>query len=446
MKKFDLSEYEFSDSEKYSHLRRDNKYFNLQMLHHNVMIDDAKKEITISVDSYIENEAFLEEKQKMQDMHEDFYENRDKYEYPYLCKYSGENILSNIGERLLEFCYSEINNDSIKSPLLLASLGDPKYRDELSSMFGEYTESKEDIVKVKSSEDLLAEKKYRYEKFSSITNELLHDKFYMHTFPVELKDISVEAYIYYFEYLLMLQSEFKELIEFCLDIDSNKEFFEGESSNFKYKFYCMHIVKHQLKQDFKEEWFFDRHFKHSDDETAQILQDLGNKKLQITEFEKKYDLNPMTMEITKLYDYYIKRSYVCSSLYDMLCLEFLKMIEHDIKIKRCKYCGEYFILKGNYKTNYCYDIKDGQTKTCQQIASQKNYDDRVKKNPEIALYNKYYKKLFARKKVGTLKEQTFKKWKYQAIVMRDRCINGEISIDEFEIWLSDDGITKKKGL
>ena len=131
---------------------------------------------------------------------------------------------------------------------------------------------------------------------------------------------------------------------------------------------------------------------------------------------------------------------LCGTLFPIL--EFLKMIENNVRIKKCKNCGDYFILKGNYKTNYCYDIKNGETKTCQQIASQKNYDKKVKNNPEIALYNKYYKKLFARKKVGTLKEKDFKMWKYKACVMRDKCTNGEITVDEFKVYL--DSSSKKK--
>ncbi|HIY62298.1 MAG TPA: hypothetical protein H9730_02230 [Candidatus Mediterraneibacter stercoripullorum] len=40
-------------------------------------------------------------------------------------------------------------------------------------------------------------------------------------------------------------------------------------------------------------------------------------------------------------------------LRNIMAIEFHKMIEHNVRIKRCKNCGRYFILKGDYATDYC---------------------------------------------------------------------------------------------
>ena len=34
-----------------------------------------------------------------------------------------------------------------------------------------------------------------------------------------------------------------------------------------------------------------------------------------------------------------------------------------------------------------------------------------------------------------MKRAAFKKWKYQAMLKRDECIDGQITFEEFKIWL-----------
>lgn len=47
------------------------------------------------------------------------------------------------------------------------------------------------------------------------------------------------------------------------------------------------------------------------------------------------------------------------------------MIEHNIRIKKCKNCGKYFVLKGDYSTDYCDRIPDGEKFTCKKLAAMK---------------------------------------------------------------------------
>ena len=92
-------------------------------------------------------------------------------------------------------------------------------------------------------------------------------------------------------------------------------------------------------------------------------------------------------------------------------------------------CGWYFILKGNYQTEYC---DRGGTQTCQNIGANTKYAQKVKDNPALTLFNRAYKRYHARLKVGPVKSDAFMKWKYEAVVMRDRCLDGEITASEFE--------------
>jgi len=113
------------------------------------------------------------------------------------------------------------------------------------------------------------------------------------------------------------------------------------------------------------------------------------------------------------------------------------MLELDLRIKKCKNCGRCFILKGNYQTEYCDRIPESGTQTCQNIGATAKYTKKVKDSPALALFNRAYKRYHARLKVGSVKPDAFKNWRYEAVVMRDKCLSGEISTSEFMEWLDE---------
>ena len=116
----------------------------------------------------------------------------------------------------------------------------------------------------------------------------------------------------------------------------------------------------------------------------------------------------------------------------------------DIGMRKCKRCGKYFIMKGNYNTNYCDRIAEGETRNCQDLAAQENYKRKMADNAAIPLYQKYYKRYAARVRVRQIKEPDFKKWKYQAMTKRDECSDGKITLAEFEEWLEGSFPNRKK--
>ena len=152
-------------------------------------------------------------------------------------------------------------------------------------------------------------------------------------------------------------------------------------------------------------------------------------------FESKFNIASQATELARMIPIPILSSYRCSSLEEMLFLEFEKMLELDMQIKRCKNCNRYFILKGNYQTEYCDRIPEGETQNCQSISAAAKYAQKVKENPALAIFNRAYKRYHARLKVGSVKPDAFKKWRYEAVVMRDRCLDGDIMANEFEEWL-----------
>ena len=135
--------------------------------------------------------------------------------------------------------------------------------------------------------------------------------------------------------------------------------------------------------------------------------------------------------------HFMRIQYEFGSVAEILELEFTKMLEANVRFRKCKRCGKYFIMKGNYDTNYCDRVAPGETKNCQELAAVENYKAKIADNKALPVYNKYYKRYAARVKVNQIKEADFKKWKYQALTMRDECTEGKISVEEYTQWMED---------
>ena len=135
---------------------------------------------------------------------------------------------------------------------------------------------------------------------------------------------------------------------------------------------------------------------------------------------------------------------ICESIEQQIEFELIQLLKSDIGMRKCKRCGKYFIMKGNYDTNYCDRIAEGETRNCQDLAAQENYKKKMADNAAIPLYQKYYKRYAARVRVRQIKEPDFKKWKYQAMTKRDECSDGKITLAEFEEWLEGSFPNRKK--
>ncbi|MEG1442524.1 MAG: DUF6076 domain-containing protein, partial [Oscillospiraceae bacterium] len=162
------------------------------------------------------------------------------------------------------------------------------------------------------------------------------------------------------------------------------------------------------------------------------------------EFAKIYNADPSDLNAIIKAPNFMNIDYEFSTINDILNLEFTKMLEHNIRFRKCKRCGKYFIMKGNYDTNYCDRIAPGETRNCQEFASFENYKLKTADNPAISAYSKYYKRYAARVRVRQIKEDAFKKWKYQAITKRDECSDGKITLDEFTAWMEDSFPNRKQ--
>ncbi len=136
-----------------------------------------------------------------------------------------------------------------------------------------------------------------------------------------------------------------------------------------------------------------------------------------------------------LYPHVMQLHYEFHTVEEILEMEFTTILKEDVRFRKCKRCGKYFIMKGNYDTNYCDRVAEGQTRSCQDLAAQENYKAKAAENPALPIYSKYYKRYAARVRSRQIKETDFKKWKFQALTKRDECTDGKITVDEFVEWL-----------
>lgn len=248
---------------------------------------------------------------------------------------------------------------------------------------------------------------------------------------------------WYGSYLLELQKEYKELIKFCYDEDFHPEILGKLYPSERLAIYRQ---AHDLPTFFErdEELSITRNimggkempFGMSSDELIPIL-----KKMNFTPneeqkaFEEEIRIPVKTLMMHLQHPFFMSVKYDFRSISQILELEFTKMLEQNVRFRKCKRCGKYFIMKGNYDTNYCDRIAEGETRTCLELAAIENYKAKIANNKAIPIYNKYYKRYAARVKVRQIKEDEFKKWKYQAMSKRDECSDGKITPEEFIEWM-----------
>ena len=244
----------------------------------------------------------------------------------------------------------------------------------------------------------------------------------------------------YYLYLKALQKEYLEILQFCYDEEYYPEILGNLSPSGRYFTYRMAkgfptFLKrneelympvsppqdkktHEFDMAAFEEFFY----REYPEESLQKLAD---------EMRTTTDNIRLSLRFTRA----LATRYRFSSTAEILELELGKILKNDIRFRKCKRCGRYFIMKGNYDTRYCSRIAEGETRSCQELAAQENYKKKMAENKALPIYSRYYKRYAARVRARQIKEADFKKWKYKALVKRDECSSGRITAEEYMEWL-----------
>ena len=129
-------------------------------------------------------------------------------------------------------------------------------------------------------------------------------------------------------------------------------------------------------------------------------------------------------------------SYNAYDAQSVALLELFKMIQNNLFVKRCGYCGRYFVLKYNYENKYCDRIPSGESKNCQTLGAMKDYQQEIKNNPARLAHKRAYKKINDYKNKGIVSEAVYSEWIDAAKGKLTDCLSGKLSIIDFEQWLS----------
>ena len=385
---------------------------------------------------------------------------KDDYEAP--IRYPMNDVLSETlvelqyGEGLLDFVYSDLVTPMKKTYMVFRKL-----RKHLEAVREEQVSQevpeKEQKEKIYNRTQEIMEQYYDFALTCHIMGDALYASIYSAMFPpcfyepFQDGDKKIERYA---DYLITLQNEYKELLEFCYDEDFYPEVLGGLYPSERYMVY-RNI--HDLPISFtrREELLLSHHFSGKidkmpfgmpDEEYYSRVRHALTGKLNDAEkvFAQKYGFSEVELAVMIHHPTFMSIQYDVSTAAEMLELEFTKMLEENIRFRKCKRCGKYFIMKGNYDTNYCDRVAEGSTRTCQELAAIDNYKAKEAEDPALPLYSKYYKRYAARVKTKQIKEEAFKKWKYQALTKRDECSDGKITIDEYESWLEASFPNRKK--
>ena len=138
----------------------------------------------------------------------------------------------------------------------------------------------------------------------------------------------------------------------------------------------------------------------------------------------------------------VEQLYGIDSIEDLFRFEFIKMIEHDIFIKKCKNCERFFIPKRRADAEYCERIYGDTQRRCSEIGATLRYERKVASNPILDAHKKAYRRFNSRTRTKKMTQSEFLVWSEEARAKRDACLAGEIPIEEFTVWLEQGRIRK----
>jgi hypothetical protein len=128
--------------------------------------------------------------------------------------------------------------------------------------------------------------------------------------------------------------------------------------------------------------------------------------------------------------------YSLSGIDDMMRYELVQMLVRGVAYKRCQCCEKLFIPSGRADSLYCHRVLLGQKKPCNQIGANLVAKKKVETSPALRLYRQAYHRLSKRVEYGYMSPEAFEEWKAEALPKREQCVNGELSLEDFTLWIN----------
>ena len=338
-----------------------------------------------------------------------YHQNPDINPQPKNNPLSGSKVSLPLGEALFEFIYADFDSlySEVKVSLFL-------YKDI-------------DLPNADSDMQEMINRYQIYRNYKWLINHLAFGSTASALFPPAIMQDAdlAAAMLDYYKYLIMLQKEYREIMEFCFETKYYSKVLSDMTPSARYYLYRK-IYGMPPFVEFNEEQRL-----IIGEQKAQTDYDF----LAFADFAQEHGIDAATLMYFHNFNHNPVLRYRCESLHEFLELELNKLIEYGVNLKCCERCGQWFTYMGNYDARYCNRIHLGELRSCRDLAAEENYKMKMAEDKALPIYRKYYRRYSARVKVNQIKEADFKKWKYEALVKRDECSAGKITPEDYIDWL-----------
>ena len=298
-------------------IRKGNSDIGFSYLSNYVIADMDDRVLAIDVDDH-----FIKMEEKL-----DGDEKPEDWKHPYM-PHADKIVASPIGEHLIAFCEVDFK-ELIKESLLILQIQD--------ALKAEAKTSSPTVANKPTTEEELEMLYYKnYEYLQNMAEDVVTSCLYVNIFPPLVSATSTRMFKTYFTYLLALQEEYIRLLNFCFDMDFYAEELDGINAASRFHIYCGTtdaVPTRDMNMSFR---FTRRGFGNisttiRDKAAVERFKQNPAKALNIPSrepnaFEKAYNINPTVTELARIVPIPIASSYSCSSLEEILFLEFEKML------------------------------------------------------------------------------------------------------------------------
>lgn len=214
----------------------------------------------------------------------------------------------------------------------------------------------------------------------------------------------------------ILQEQYREAFIFCFDVDFCPSLNELTAEKRLYLYDKLHSSNHIRFQDIKTE--FVTQSLSGKLQCDMVYHDLRDKQNWFLDWFKEH-IDLKLIQQTKEMPISRFQLYETYQLRNIIAIEFHQAVAQNIKVKRCRNCQKYFVLKGDYATNFCDRVIHGQKYTCKKFAAIQTRKKKIQNNPILKEYEKAYKRNYARLANHKIAKEDFRLWTEEAAQKRD---------------------------
>ena len=124
------------------------------------------------------------------------------------------------------------------------------------------------------------------------------------------------------------------------------------------------------------------------------------------------------------------------TVYDLIDYALRECVRRETRMRVCRNCGRWFAILGRSSAEYCDRVIDAKGRTCKDVGSVIQWNRKRSDDDIFKVYRREYKKRFAWIRAGRVTQEAFYAWSERARREKQRCDDGEITLEAFTEWLA----------